>query len=187
MGSTTDIMVIVAVVISVIVIAVIIVHLFVHRKKITQVTVNNMDDDIYPTLTVTSAKTVTLDDQTFNTHFGKVFISSDEAKVNADTSSAVVIQVLDGPATFTSAVGAAATFKVRNKTDNILHVNGGNYITDFNAGVTDFAYNKPLNGSIKPISISAKGSTTTYFTLIGAPATDLGLVKFQLGLSVVRA
>lgn len=187
MPSTSDVLVIATVIIIAVVLAVVVVLLFVERKKITQVSINNADDDIYPLIAIQTANTASLEDQTFTTTLGKVLVSASETKVKADTKSAVVIQVLDGPATFVSTAGAAVNFKIYNKTENPIHVNGGYIGNGMNAGLTDFAYDKHLIGSVKAATVPANGSSTTIFSVSGKAAADINEFTFQLGLSVVKA
>lgn len=185
MTSTFDIMVVVAMIIFAVILALVVVHLFMERKKITHVTLNNADDDIYPALTIATVNTATVADQTFDTTLGKVFVSQSVTNIDADTKSALIVQVLDGPATFAAANGAAVTLKFINKTDKPIHVNGGRISNDFNAGVTDFVRATPLHGSIKAVTAPANDSITTPFLVSGAAFGSIGTVAPQIGISVV--
>ena len=184
-SSKTDYMLLSACVFLAVVLFAVIILLIMERKKITQVTINNADDDIYPSLKFTSPRQATVEDQTFSTNLGKVLVSSDETKTNADTKSAVIVQVLDGPASFT-AEGASVKLVICNKTESPIHVNGGHLVTKFNAAMTGFKH-PVLVGSIPPVTAPAKGSATTHFCVTGAESAAIDSVKFQLGLSVVKA
>lgn len=184
--STTGLAAIAGSVIVVLILIVVVLLFLAERKKITQVTVNNADDDIYPKIVFTSKTAATVADQTFNTTLGKVLVSSSEETINADTKSAVTVRVVDGPASFV-ATGAAVHFIVNNKTNNPIYVHGGYIGNELNVSKTGFVRGELIYGYVEPTHALAKKSATTIFSVNGLSGEAIGTVSFRLGLSVVKA
>lgn len=190
---STETMAIVAILFFVIVLVIVAVFLFGERKKITQIVMHNADDDIYPVIAFpVAAHTPLFDDQTFDTTFGKVFMSSDEERVKAATKVAVAVHVMDGPSTFAPTpvgAGGAANFKIYNRTSHSIQVGGGRVGNGLNTQLTDFTY-KHFSGFVEAVTVPAHGSRTTVFTV--ASLSDPVVVsappfKYQLNLSATKA
>nr|BDT63217.1 MAG: wsv311-like protein [Hemigrapsus takanoi nimavirus]GBG35348.1 wsv311-like protein [Hemigrapsus takanoi nimavirus] len=154
------------------------------KKKITEVTLKNMDFVMHPILTFTSSTAATIEDQTFQTPFGPVFMSNVDSTIKADKTSAVLVQVQRGPTTFDSSVGGALTLAVTNRTKNPLIVEGGAVVTALSGDKTTTAPTKAFLGGITPVTVPASESKNATLAVVGGNVTsDLGAAMFAVTLS----
>ena len=180
----TDIAVILIILIETIVLSVFIFLSLKEQKKITEVSLKNMDFIVYPILTFIGNKRATVEDQTFQTPFGPVFVSADEGKIQADKTSAVLMQVQNGPKAFTSDEGGALTLTVTNRTKHSLNIEGGTVVTTLLKNKTAPAPKKPFLGGIAPVTVSAnENKNATLVVAGGNVATDLSEAMYAFTLS----
>lgn len=179
-----DIAVVLTILVVAVVLIVFIVLGFKEKKKITEVTLKNMDFAVHPTLTFTAPKSATVEDQTFQTPFGPVFVSTDVEKIEMDKTSAVLVQVKPGPSSFTSSEGGALTLAVTNRTKNPLIVEGGAVVPTLSRDKTTHVPKKAFIGGIVPVAVPASESKNATLVVSGGNVTvDLGEVMFAVTLS----
>lgn len=178
----------IAVVLSILVVAIVLIVFitlgFKEKKKITEVTLKNMDFVVHPTLTFFGPSGATVEDQTFQTPFGPVFVSADDDKIKEDKTSAVLLQVQSGPVAFESTVGGALTLAVTNRTKNPLIVAGGAVVTALSERKTKIVPRKAFVGGIAPVTVPAGESKNTTLVVVGGDViTDFGEAMINVTLS----
>ena len=180
----TDIVVILIILIETIVLSVFIFLSLKEKKKITDVSLKNMDYVVYPILTFTGNKRATVEDQTFQTPFGPVFVSADEERIQADKTSAVLLQIQNGPKAFTSDEGGALTLTVTNRTKHSLNIEGGNVVTTLSKNRSAPVPKKVFHGGIAPVTVSANDNKNAILVVTGGNVTtDLSEAMYAVTLS----
>ena len=167
----------------VIVVIVLIVLAFKEKKRIAEATTKNMDCVIHPTLTFTGIVEATAPDQTFNTSFGQVLVSCSNNKLQADTTSVVLVKISNGPRTF-NGIGGALTLVITNRTKNPLIVDGGRIVVSLDKERCDPIPQKVFVGGIAPVSVPANESRDAHLVVVGQESsiTDLCETIFAICL-----
>lgn len=163
----TDIAVVLTILIVAIVLIVFVFWGFKEKKKITEVTLKNMDFVVHPLLTFTGVRTATVENQTFQTPFGPVLVSADDKVIKNDKTSAVIVQVQQGPVTFTATTGGAVTLAVTNRTKNPLTVEGGEVVATLTADKTTHVPKEIFLGGIAPVTVPASASKNATLVVMG--------------------
>lgn len=168
----SNIFVVLGTIIIAIVLIIIIIIAFKEKKKITEVTLKNMDYKVYPILTFDTSRTVQLTDQIFQTPFGPVSVI--KTTNDDDTTSAVIIQVKDGPRNFSmSNKGNALILSVTNRTKNPLIISGGTVIATLKPNDKSSALvSEPLLGGIRPVTVLANETNETELVVVGGEVPD---------------
>ena len=154
------------------------------KKKITEVSLKNMDFIVYPILTFTNNKRASVEDQTFQTPFGPVFMSADGEKIQGDKTSAVLVHVQNGPKAFASDEGGALTLVVTNRRKHSLIIEGGAIVTTLSKNRTAPAPKKVFLGGIAPVTLSAGETKNATLVVVGGNVTtDLSEAMYDVTLS----